>query len=92
VVRKRLADPSLPTVVVWIQKPGKRFGRAIVLDLGRRQIEPVVQESGGRIIRAPPKADWAHARREFVGALWNEPKGAHCVLALVGQGRWLPDR
>ena len=44
--------------------------------------ESVVLESAGRII---PVGCWAHARREFFDARFNQGYEAHYVLSLVGQ-------
>jgi transposase len=44
--------------------------------------ESVVLESAGRII---PVGCWAHARREFFDARFNQPREVHYVLSLVGQ-------
>jgi transposase len=44
--------------------------------------ESVVNESAGRII---PVGCWAHARREFYDARFNQPREAHHVLGLAAQ-------
>jgi transposase len=44
--------------------------------------ESVVLESAGRII---PVGCWAHARRNFFDARFNQPREAHYVLGLIGQ-------
>jgi transposase len=44
--------------------------------------ESVVSESRGRII---PVGCWAHARREFYDARFNQPREAHYVLGLVAE-------
>ena len=44
--------------------------------------ESVVLASAGRII---PVGCWAHVRREFFDARFNQPREAHYVLGLIGQ-------
>jgi transposase len=44
--------------------------------------ESVVSESAGRII---PVGCWAHARREFYDARFNQPREAHYALGLIWQ-------
>src|SRR5262249_19508554 len=44
--------------------------------------ESVVAKSAGRII---PVDCWAHARRNFFDARWNQPREVHYVLGLIAQ-------
>ncbi len=85
-----VGDSSHPYTIYDYRDTRSRDGPAEILKNYRGYLqtdayaayESVVLASAGRII---PVGCWAHVRREFFDARFNQPREAHYVLGLIGQ-------
>jgi transposase len=85
-----VGDSSHPYTIYDYRDSRSRDGPAEILKHYRGYLqtdayaayESVVLASAGRII---PVGCWAHVRREFFDARFNQPREAHYVLGLIGQ-------